>query len=150
VQETSGLHKNLSKNGGMKSDPESFFVFDASALLALFFSEAGSDDVRALIQRTQGLVTIVNDCEVLTKVHEVGFPLGEFETVFSTMPLTLVDANKEMARYAAALRPSTKHAGLSLGDRFCLAGAFYYHATAVTADRSWKEIKAGVPVICIR
>jgi PIN domain nuclease of toxin-antitoxin system len=38
------------------------------------------------------------------------------------------------------LRPVTKHLGLSLGDRGCLALAILKNATAVTADKSWANL----------
>ena len=37
----------------------------------------------------------------------------------------------------AELRPITKHLGLSLGDRACLALAIQENAVAVTSDRTW-------------
>jgi len=49
--------------------------------------------------------------------------------------------------------PLTRHLGLSLGDRSCLALARSRGITVVTADRAWREIDAeelGVPVEVIR
>lgn len=119
----------------MKLESGGNYIVDASALIALFFNEPGAATVLEHIRYSTGLVSIVNYCEVLTKLYETGFLIKEFDTVFDAMPLTLVDINKEMSRYAAALRPSTRHAGLSLGDHYCLACAYYYRGTATrTAD----------------
>ena len=50
------------------------------------------------------------------------------------------------------LRSITVEAGLSLGDRFCLALAKREGLPAMTADRRWKEVAdpAGVKVVLIR
>jgi ribonuclease VapC len=134
----------------MKLETGGNCVIDASALIALFFNEPGATDVLKHVRNSMGLVSIVNYCEVLTELYETGFPVKEFDTVFDGMPLTLVDINKEISRYAAALRPSTRHAGLSLGDRYCLACAYYYRGTALTADRAWNTVKVSIPIVCIR
>ena len=59
---------------------------------------------------------------------------------------------KAQARRSAALRPTTRAAGLSLGDRTCLALAAELGAPALTADRSWTGIAeaAGVAVQAVR
>lgn len=134
----------------MKLETGGNCIIDASALIALFFNEPGATTVLEHIRNSTGLVSIVNYCEVLTKLYETEFPVKEFDTVFDRMPLTLIDVNKEISRYAAALRPSTKHAGLSLGDRYCIACAYYYRGTALTADRVWNTVKVSVPIVCIR
>jgi PIN domain nuclease of toxin-antitoxin system len=50
------------------------------------------------------------------------------------------------------MRTITDRAGLSLGDRFCLAQARRSGAAALTADRSWRVLAAplGVEVELIR
>jgi ribonuclease VapC len=44
------------------------------------------------------------------------------------------------------LRPLTKFAGLSLGDRACLALAQLMQGCAVTADRAWLDVAAVVQI----
>jgi ribonuclease VapC len=53
---------------------------------------------------------------------------------------------------AGRLRGLTVEAGLSLGDRFCLALAKRDKLPAWTADKKWREIPdaAGVKVVAIR
>jgi len=126
------------------------FIYDASAILALLLGETGFDQMERMLRQAPGIISTVNYCEVLAKCQEIGIRVAECDILLAKLPLTIVDSNREMARYAAALRPSTKHIGLSLGDRFCIACAFCYRGSAVTADQCWKVIKAGVPVICIR
>src|SRR5262249_49846977 len=49
-------------------------------------------------------------------------------------------------RLAAALRPTTKKLGLSLGDRSCLALGLARRNTVVTAERAWAKLKIGVKI----
>ncbi|MBB4661282.1 PIN domain nuclease of toxin-antitoxin system [Conexibacter arvalis] len=60
-------------------------------------------------------------------------------------PLTTADA-AEIAR----LRPLTKAAGLSLGDRACVALARRLRRPALTADRAWTGLDLGVELRQIR
>jgi PIN domain nuclease of toxin-antitoxin system len=126
------------------------FIYDASAVLALLLGETGYDRMERMLRQAPGIISTVNYCEVLAKCQEIGIRAAECDILLAKLPFTIVDSNREMARYAAALRPSTKQVGLSLGDRFCIACAFCYRGSAVTADQCWTVIKAGVPIICIR
>ena len=54
------------------------------------------------------------------------------------------------ARDAGELSIATRDAGLSLGERACLALAARLAAPAVTTDRAWLRVDAGVEVICLR
>jgi ribonuclease VapC len=60
-------------------------------------------------------------------------------------PFTLADAVE-----AARLRPLTARAGLSLGDRSCLALAKRLGTAALTADQPWLELDLSVEVRSIR
>jgi ribonuclease VapC len=134
----------------VNGEPGGTYVLDASALLALLLDEPGAPMVSSILQSAPALVNTVNYCETLTKLHEIGFPVSQFDSAIRRLPLTIVDTNAEMARYAAALRSSTREAGLSLGDRFCIACAHHFRGSAVTADRSWLRIKTETPIILIR
>jgi ribonuclease VapC len=56
----------------------------------------------------------------------------------------------EQAYQVGLLRPLTRHAGLSLGDRACLALAKQLGLPALTTDRIWEHVAIGVPVQVIR
>ena len=64
----------------------------------------------------------------------------------------MVDADVELAWMAGRLRKATAEAGLSLGDRFCLALAAREGLPAWTADRQWRSIsnRIDVEVVVIR
>jgi len=51
---------------------------------------------------------------------------------------------------AARLRPLTRAAGLSLGDRACLALAIQRKAAVYTTDAAWKNLDLGIEVQVIR
>ena len=61
-----------------------------------------------------------------------------------------VDFNSELAYQVGLLRPLTKGAGLSLGDRACLALAQHLNLPALTADQAWKGLSLGIEVQVIR
>ncbi|WP_051758091.1 hypothetical protein [Prauserella rugosa] len=50
----------------------------------------------------------------------------------------------------AELWPHTRHQGLSLGDRACLALAQRLDRPALTADQAWKNLDLAVDVQLIR
>jgi len=58
----------------------------------------------------------------------------------------------DLARIAGGLRAVTAEAGLSLGDRFCMALASRDRLPAWTADKQWRTISdaVGVQVVIIR
>ena len=62
----------------------------------------------------------------------------------------MIGFNESLAYRAAALRQATRHAGLSLGDRACLATAQSLGVRAVTADRNWANLPPEIQVQLIR
>lgn len=54
------------------------------------------------------------------------------------------------AAEAARLFPITQSGGLSLAERACLALARRFQVTAMTADKAWGAVDAGVTVELIR
>ena len=68
------------------------------------------------------------------------------DAMLDPLPLTLVPADKALAQIAGRLRAATAEAGLSLGDRFCLALAQRDGLPAWTSDQNWKKIADAVEV----
>ena len=113
-------------------------VLDSSAILAAVLAEPGGDLVGPMF--ASGIVSAVNVAEVFSKLSEKGILDEKTIFDFRQLGLEIVDHDLEQAVKVAELRPLTKHLGLSLGDRSCLALAILRDATAVTADRSWTAL----------
>jgi ribonuclease VapC len=123
-------------------------VADASAILAALKNEPfGNVDPQELVGAT---ISAVNLCEVLSKLHEDGLSEAQAEAAVSAMDLRVVPFDEPQARTAARLRSTTRHAGLSLGDRACLALGESLGYPVVTADRVWVSLDLGVEIVVIR
>ena len=125
-------------------------VLDASALLALLRDEPGAAKVADAI--AQARMSSVNYAEVVSHFIHVGMPSDQVDAMLRPLPMTIVEADKALATIAGHLRAATADAGLSLGDRFCLALAQRDGLTALTADKQWRTIAeaVGVTVSVIR
>jgi PIN domain nuclease of toxin-antitoxin system len=129
-------------------------VLDASALLAYLQDEQGAQPVAEAIARG-ATICAVNLAEVFSRVADRGGDaLGLSEELIgqgllgravTVQPFTVVDA-VEVAR----LRPMTRHLGLSLGDRACLALAKRLAVDVLTADTDWTGLDVGVRLQQIR
>ena len=123
-------------------------VADSSAVLALLKQEPFRGfDPRRLFGAT---ISAVNFSEVLEKLCSGGLSDGEAEEAIAGLSLGVVDFDEPQARAAAHLRPHTRRAGLSLGDRACLALGLRLGEPVATADRVWASLDLGVEVILIR
>jgi PIN domain nuclease of toxin-antitoxin system len=117
-------------------------ILDASALLAFLLAEPGKDRVaEALIDGA--MMTTVNFAEVVTKYVLRGAK-DRAATLLERIPLTLVAVDEDLALRSALMADATRGAGLSMGDRICLALGQRTGQTVLTADRSWLDIAASV------
>lgn len=125
-------------------------VLDASALIAMVKGEQGAAKVASVIASAR--MSTVNYAEVVSHFVQAGMPVPEVEAMLDPLPLTLISADKALAQSAGLLRTLTASAGLSLGDRFCLALAHRDGLPAWTSDTAWKTIAdaTGVNVVGIR
>ena len=125
-------------------------VLDASAVLALLFEEPGAEVVRAHLRT--GVIGAANLAEVLAKLSDHGLPAQEATRAVAILGLEVAPMTEAQAQRSAELRPATRAAGLSLGDRACFALAAELGAPALTADRGWNTVAgpAGVSVQVIR
>lgn len=114
-------------------------ILDSSAILAVIFDESGAEKVEPLLERS--IVSSVNIAEVLSKLAENGGLDAASVEDIQKLGIEIIDLDLEQAIKAAELRPLTKHLGLSLGDRCCLALAMLRDTIAVTADRDWRKLK---------
>jgi ribonuclease VapC len=122
------------------------YVMDASALLALMQGEPGSDVVDELIQDQECVASSVNIAEVGTKLIDKGLAPAQLARTLKELNVQPIDFDLEQATLCASLRLSTKHVGLSIGDRACLALAQLVKGTAVTGDSAWSDVAEAVDV----
>jgi len=123
-------------------------VLDASAVLAWLHGEPGSAPVEAGMASAQ--ISSVNLSEVLTKVVERGGSAQAARVDLQAYGLTVHAFTPNDADVAADLRLPTRQAGLSLGDRACLALGKRLGVPVLTADRAWAQLEVGVHIELLR
>lgn len=114
-------------------------VLDASALLALLNDEPGAEKVARYVA-VGAAISSVNYAEVASKLCDYGMPDAEVKIVLGSLGLVVEPFNEAQALLCGSLRAQTRKAGLSLGDRACLAVTILAETTAITADREWKDL----------
>jgi PIN domain nuclease of toxin-antitoxin system len=125
------------------------YVLDASALLVFLHGEAGVNTIRPLLFRS--VISSVNWAEVLQKVIARGSrEVRDVQEELESLGLGVLPFTAEDAESTALLWPSTRRAGLSLGDRACLSLAQKLGLPALTADRGWAALGLEVEVRLIR
>jgi len=129
-------------------------VLDASALLAYLRDEPGAEAVAEAIA-DGAVISTANLAEVLSRVADRGADpehvlaqMREQRLIEGAIDVELVTI--EDAAEIGRLRPLTKAAGLSLGDRACLALAGRLGSRALTADSAWASVDVGVEIRQIR
>ena len=123
-------------------------VLDASALIAYMNSEPGQDYVEPYL--ANALLSTVNLAEVATRLMERGYQAETILNDIAELGVLVVAFSEAQALETAKLRPPTRHLGLSLGDRACLALALEYRATVLTADKPWQNLPAPHQIEIIR
>lgn len=129
-------------------------MLDASAFLAYLRDETGAEIVEnALIDGCY--ISIINWVEVLSKVVDLGESPDEIikrlrDEGLLENSLEIIACNEEDATTIAKLRPLTKSAGLSLGDRACLALGKRLNLPVLTADKVWTSLSLGITINLIR
>jgi PIN domain nuclease of toxin-antitoxin system len=126
------------------------FVLDASALLAGLNGERGADRVASALDGA--VVSAVNFAEVAGGLARSGNSPERVRAALQALACAVIPADEEMAIDAGLMRALTDRAGLSLGDRFCLALGRRLRAPVMTADRQWTLVAdyVGVTVELIR
>jgi ribonuclease VapC len=124
------------------------WVVDASALLAMLHAEPGADIVETALE--EGAISTVNWSEVQQRSLARGIDVADLRGDMEALGLAIMPFTVEDAEQAAQLWSTTRHLGLSLGDRACLGLAQRLGLPALTADRAWLDLDVGIRVQTIR
>jgi ribonuclease VapC len=97
-------------------------------------------------------MSTVNLAEVVGHYARHGAPPERITEVLGPLPVDYVAPDVTLAYDVGLLLPATRPAGLSLGDRSCLALARRLRVPAFTAERRWADVAAatGAEVRLIR
>jgi PIN domain nuclease of toxin-antitoxin system len=127
-------------------------VLDASAVLAFLQGERGHEQVAEALLAQPCVVCAANQAEIVAKSLDRGLGLESLHSVIAELGYEVVAVLPEDGVLAGELRPATRHLGLSLGDRLCLAVALRLQAPVLTADRPWLTLSAplGMTIHCVR
>ena len=123
-------------------------VFDSSALLAITFKEEGAEVAAQALN--DGIISAVNASEVIARYVDLGASEEEALTSFRAFGLEIYPFDESLAIATGLMRSATRDAGLSLGDRACLALAIREHSSVLTADRAWATLDLDIAVELIR
>ncbi len=134
----------------MLPDVSEHYVLDASALLCLINGEAGHGRVAEVL--TASIISAVNLSEAVAKLTELDTDIKTVVELLDPLRLTVLPFDAVAALAAGALRMQTRAAGLSFGDRACLALAIDHDAVALTADRAWQAVasRLGIKIELLR
>lgn len=124
-------------------------VLDASAMLAIINGEPGQEKLTPELL-SNSVCGAVNLAEVHGKLVSRGWSADEAWEDATSPVQDVVPFDSAQARIAGNLTAQTRHLGLSLGDRACIALALALKAPVYTAERTWKKLKLEVPVHVIR
>lgn len=123
-------------------------VLDASAVLAVINAEPGAERVIEVLDGA--LLSAVNHAEVVTKLIERGVNRETARAAVLKIGVEVADYGIDQADRTGELRRETRHLGLSLADRACLALAESRGLPAITADKKWASAKIDVDIRVIR
>jgi PIN domain nuclease of toxin-antitoxin system len=123
-------------------------ALDASALLAYLFRETGHEIVAEKIG--ESCISTVNLSEVISRFARDGHNPWSVLHQIKQSTVETVPFLAEDAALAAALVPTGRPLGLSLGDRACIALALSRKIPAYTADRIWTQLKVEISIQIIR
>ena len=123
-------------------------VLDTSAVLAWLRDEPGAGEVYPLL--SGAIMSAANWSETWQKLHQHGVDAERATSRLGALGVRVESLTEADAVTAASLWPSTRAAGLSLGDRCCLALGTRLGITTVTADSAWAELGLDLPIQVIR
>ena len=81
---------------------------------------------------------------------EHGGTIKDVDAVIATLPIRIRAFREAHAVDIGRLRLTTRHRGLSFGDRACLALALGIGLPVLTADTKWSDLDLDLEIIQIR
>jgi ribonuclease VapC len=125
-------------------------VIDASAILAAILGETGGDAVFDRLD--DATISTVNVAEVYGYAAINDLPTDAIDAFFADTGIEIAPFDQQQAVAAGQLAGVTRKAGLSLGDRSCLALAKLRGEEVLTADRPWEQVAdaAGLKITLLR
>ena len=123
-------------------------ILDASAIIAVLKREPGAERVGAVAEGAR--VSALTIAEVATWLTVEGVQAEPAYTALNLFRLTVEPFHHARAVAAGFLVAKTRHRGLSLGDRACLALAIELRMPVMTGDRAWRDLDIGVDISIFR
>lgn len=123
-------------------------VIDSSVVLAALLGEPGGE----VLDHPGELfhLSMVNLAEVYTKVVENGGAIADVDAFMKPLAIRIRAFRENQAADIGRLRPLTRHRGLSLGDRACLALGRQTDLPILTADTKWIGLDLGIDIRLVR
>ena len=115
------------------------WVLDASAVLAVLQQEPGEDRVAGALA-DGAIISAVNLSEAVARLADRGVPEAEIRADIRRLRVDVAPFDGADAFAAGLLRPATRAAGLSLGDRACIALGQRSGLPVLTADSAWMSL----------
>ncbi len=119
-------------------------VIDAAALMCVLLYEPGADAVLPILRG--GIMSTVNVSESFSRSVERGIAMDAVARAIRRFELKVLPFDEPDAWQAAMLRPPTKFAGCSLGDRACLALGQRLKVPIYTGDRRMASVREAVGI----
>ncbi len=123
-------------------------VLDASALLAWLQDEPGAEIVDERLN--EAFISTVNWAEVYQKALANKVDTTSLRKDIESLGTQIIPLSVQQAERAASLWQHTRVAGLSLGDRACLALGSELQCPILTTDRVWTELGLQLDIRAIR
>ncbi len=124
-------------------------VLDSSAILAILFGEPGAAAITDGL-RADSVASTINLAEVQTKLVRLGQDPDVAWQDAAATPSRILPYTEDHAKLTGSLAARTRHLGLSLGDRSCLALGILLNSPVYTADQIWRNLDIGIPIHIIR
>ncbi len=124
-------------------------VFDSSALIMLFAKEKGYEIIKQRMKNA--IISSVNIAEVYKYCIEVqNLSEEDCRSLIKLSGIKIIEFCEEQALITAKIIKRTKHYGLSLGDRACIALAMLNNHPILTCDKIWQKVDIDIEFIMAR